>query len=263
MIVSRKILFAIIILALVLNIPRGQLAASGQIWVSTSTSYTDSIGYYRVVGEIFNDGDVSLAYNKVVATFYNKTGQVVGTDYTYAMLDVVPPGRWSPFILTLNDENQSKKVNHYSLTSTYQTTATAPQKLIILSNSTYIDNIGYKRIVGEIKNTGTITATFVKIIVTCYNGTGFVVAADYSYASTTDLAPNATSPFELSIDDERTPLVASYRLTATSHEYAAVPEYPVLFLALLPATVLLLALRKRHRNLSSMVQIVTVTYSVG
>jgi hypothetical protein len=226
------------------SISRNRVNASGGIWVSPSTSYIDS-GYYNIVGEVENEGDLYLAYIKLIATFYDENDTVVRTDYNFAMLDVLPPGRRAPFRLSSNDVNQSGEVRRYALNCTYQIASAIPQQLEILSMSTYIDNLGQMRIVGEIKNIGAVEATYVKIVATCFNTTGFVVAADFTYASRV-MGPNQTSPFDLSIDDQLTPLVNSYVLTAESYEYAMIPEFPLgMPMMFIVITVLAYALRKR------------------
>ena len=223
--------------------------ASAGIWVGPTTSYIDS-GYYNIVGEVANEGDLYLADIAINATFYDENNTVVGTDYNLVMLRVLPPGRRTPFKLRSNDVNQSGKMIRYVLNCTYRITSTIPpQKLEILSNSTDIDNLGQKRIVGEIKNIGTDEATEVKIVATCFNTTGFVVAVDFIPASKV-MGPNETSPFEIIIDDQLTPLINRYVLTAESYEYAMIPEFPLgiqfMFILIMPITVAACALKKKQ-----------------
>ena len=52
-----------------------------------------------------------MNYVKVVATFYDNTRKVVGTDFTYTNVDVLRPAEKSSFEITLNDASQSQKVN--------------------------------------------------------------------------------------------------------------------------------------------------------
>ena len=240
------LLLFVLLISLGNSISRNRAIASAGIWVSPSTSYIDS-GYYNIVGEVENKGDSYLAYIKLIATFYDENDTVVGMDYDFAKLDVLPPGRRAPFILSSNDVNQSGKVRSYALNCTYQITSVIPQELEIVSNSTYIDNIGQKRIIGEIKNLGTVDATDVKIVATCFNTTGFVVAVDFAYASRV-MGPNQTSPFDISIDEQLTPLINHYVLTAESYEYAMVPELPLgitsMLILIIPITVVAYALRK-------------------
>ncbi|MCJ7633250.1 FxLYD domain-containing protein [Candidatus Bathyarchaeota archaeon] len=247
-IISPYIIFVILLGFLIVfggSVSRVDAAASTQIL--SHTGYLDSSGYYNVVEEILNSGDQALQYVKVTATFYNSTGAMVGTDYTYTTLDLVLAGRKSPFNLYLWDKGQSAKVHHYSLYASFSTTSPISQGLQILSNSSYTDGIGYLHIIGEIKNTGTIQATFVSVIATCYNSTGGVVATDYSYTSPTDLNPNQTAPYDISVSSDRTPYVHHYVVSADSTQYAVVPEFNIITLVvtLIPITVALLFLNKR------------------
>lgn len=257
---KRIIVAATIMVALVLSMPRVEAAGSAQFM--SYTGYMDSIDYYNVVGEMANTGNVSLRFMKVTATFYDSSNTVVGTSFTYALPDTLPPGRRGPFRLSLSDKTQSSKVHHYTVSGDFQSTTDLPQKLRIQGNSTYIDSIGYRHYLGEVKNQGSATAHYVKVIATCYNSTGGVVAMGWTYTSSTDIATNGTSGFDVDIPSYRVSLVKSYALTVDSNDYAMIPEYPVLFLALLPATLVLLALKVR-RNLPSTSRNVTVTYSQG
>jgi hypothetical protein len=241
------LLIFVLFISLGNSISRDRANASAGIWVSPSTSYIES-GYYNIVGEVENQGDLYLGYIKIIATFYDENDTVVGKNYDFVKLDVLPPGRRAPFILRSNDVNQSGKARRYALNCTYQITSAIPQELEILSNSTYIDGNGNKRIVGEIKNIGAVQATYVKIVATCFNATGFVVAVDFTYASSADMGPNQTSPFDLSISDQLTPLVNRYVLTAESYEYAMIPEFPLgiplMLMLLMPITIVAYALKK-------------------
>jgi hypothetical protein len=56
--------------------------------------------YYKVVGEVENNGDRTVDYVKLVATFYDDNDEVIGTSFTYTDLDTIAPGGTSPFELT-------------------------------------------------------------------------------------------------------------------------------------------------------------------
>jgi hypothetical protein len=55
------------------------------------------VGWFHIVGEVQNNSDTPVAFVKVVATLYDDAGQVVGTDFTYTEIDLIPPGGKSPF----------------------------------------------------------------------------------------------------------------------------------------------------------------------
>ncbi len=58
------------------------------------------------------------------------------------------------------------------------------------------DTSGYEHIVGEVQNTGTVTASLIEIDFAFYNASDAVVGSDYTFATVDPLAPGEKSPFE-------------------------------------------------------------------
>ena len=54
---------------------------------------------YQIVGEIKNKGDEGVSFVKIVATFYDKNGIVIGTDYTYTDPSDINSGRTAPVLI--------------------------------------------------------------------------------------------------------------------------------------------------------------------
>ena len=87
-------MFTIVAFLLVpaVNYGYSQKAAASEISILSSASFTDDLGDYHVVGEVKNASPTdSMNYVKIVATFYDNTGKVVGTDFTYTNVDVLRP----------------------------------------------------------------------------------------------------------------------------------------------------------------------------
>src|SRR5215217_4643971 len=100
--------FAFSVMALLLvhpaNYAYSQAATSSGISILSSSSFTDDLGYYPVVGEVKNNSPRdSMNYVKIVSTFYDNTGKVVGTDFIYTNIDVLRPAEKSSFEIILND----------------------------------------------------------------------------------------------------------------------------------------------------------------
>ena len=223
--------------------------AVADVDILSHTGFLDSLGYYHVVGEVRNVGDQAVNYVKITATFYNSSHVVIATDFTYAELDVLLVGRKSPFDLFLFDTTQSAQVDHYSLSVTFSATSPLPIGLEILSNSSYIDGIGWMHVVGEIKNMGSVRATYVKVIATYYNETGVVVDAEFTFSDPSDIDPNQTAPFDITLTSVRVPYVDKYELTAESTQHALVPEFPTWTSMLLMLIVLTVAIAIYKRRL--------------
>ena len=84
-------------------------APAGGISVLSSSSFIDDTGAYHVVGEVKNNSPTDpMNYVKIVATLYDKTGKVVGTDFTYADVGVLRPEEKSSFKIILTDIRKPK-----------------------------------------------------------------------------------------------------------------------------------------------------------
>jgi hypothetical protein len=64
-------------------------------------SFTDSLGYLHVVGEIKNNYPATATVVRIVGTFYDINNQVVGTQFTYANPSDIGSGEKAPFVLIL------------------------------------------------------------------------------------------------------------------------------------------------------------------
>lgn len=93
-------------------------------------------------------------------------------------------------------------------------------------------------------------ATYVKVVATYYNETGGVVDAEFTFSDPSDIDPNQTAPFDVSLTSSRVPYVDGYELTAESTQYALIPEFLSFFILLLfmIATLLAVIFCQRKRN---------------
>jgi len=162
--------------------------------LSYSSYYTG--GYFYVVGEVQNTGNQNAEFVKIVATFYDAGGSIIGTSFTYTDIDTLLPIQKSPFELSSYPDQII--VDHYSLQVQFRTTSEVPyRELQILSHSSKVE-YGYYKVIGEIQNTGSQNVEFVKIVATFYGSGGTVVGTSFTYTDLDTLAPNQKSPFELS-----------------------------------------------------------------
>jgi hypothetical protein len=198
--------------------------------LSTST-YTDSSGYFHVVGELKNNLTSNIDFVKVVVTFYDSENVVIGTDYTYTDIDVLGPDQKCPFELSSYPDVINPA--SYKIAVEFRTTSEQPSEgLQILSTSTYINILDNFHIVGELKNNLTSNIEFVKVVVTFYDSENVVIGTDYTYADIDILMPDQKSPFELSsYPEDITP--ASYELAI---EYRVTTDQPFEGLAILSHT---------------------------
>jgi len=173
--------------------------------------------YYYLVGEVFNLTGSNINFVKVVATFYDETGTVIGTAFTYTELDIILPNEAAPFqISSYPDKIQPASCK---LSSDYSATTEQPfAGLSIKSHSASIDDMGYHKIVGEVENTSTVPAEFVKIIATYYNSSEDVIGTAFTYTDIDVIESGGTAPFELS-SYPREIKPASYKLQVQGSEH--------------------------------------------
>ena len=64
----------------------------------------------------------------------------------------------------------------------------------------YKDNMPYNdalNIIGEIRNTDSVSADFIKVVATFYDGTNSTLGSDFTYTDPNDLDPGQSAPFEM------------------------------------------------------------------
>jgi hypothetical protein len=198
-------------------------ADAGGISILSSSSFTDDIGAYHIVGEVKNNSPIdSMNYVKIVATLYDDTGKVVGTDFTYTDVDVLRPAEKSSFEIILTDITQSQKVSSYKLSTSGDKTQALPASLKLSVGDSHLDNIGDFHIVGEVTNQGSGKATFVKISGAFYNSSNSVVAADFTFTDPQDLEPGQTAPFDIIVNAPTANKITSASVNVGSNQYSSI-----------------------------------------
>jgi hypothetical protein len=190
----------------------------------THSGYINDYGYFYVVGEVQNIGDTPIENVNITATFYDSKGDFIALGNGSSTLEVILPGRKSPFEIILYSSLDSQKVYNYSLSTTFSQAKTKPLGLDITTNSSFTDANGF-HITGEIKNIGSEFTSFVKVIATFYNASGYVIATKFSYSDPKNLSPNQTATFEILLNTSVFTKVNHYTLEAESWDYALVPEF--------------------------------------
>lgn len=166
--------------------------------ILSMSDYVDDIGYLHIVGEVENLSEQqAFEFVKAIATLYDDNNNVVGTEYSFTLLEVLLPGEKSPFDITTD---QFEGTTQYKVQIDASPAKILPRTdLKILSTNDTIDDIGYWHVAGEVQNTGTTPAEFVKVIVTARNAKKEVVDVGYTYTDLDPIPPGGESPFKVSI----------------------------------------------------------------
>ncbi|PVX26786.1 MAG: hypothetical protein CW691_00290 [Candidatus Bathyarchaeum sp.] len=218
----------VLVVTCVVSMSCRPVQALGDVHILSHSSFYDSLDNLYVVGEVENTGDAATQFTKVTVTYYDSANQVITTSLGYSTIDILLPGRKSPFAVLLLESDDSLNVHNYTLSvswSNYE--EDKPVGLEILSSSESIDFLDFMHVTGEIKNIGDSEANSVMVCATFYDSTGTVVGRNWEYAEPTDLAPNETGSFDVElIYSQQIEKVASYSLSAESENYAVIPEFP-------------------------------------
>lgn len=207
-------------------------AAAGLSILPTDSAYLNDNHYFYVVGEVQNAGDTAMTDVYVNATFYKSTGETVAEISQATKLSTILPGRTSPFDITIMDHTESQQVHNYTLRIVQSSiTQNWQLGLMIVSNSSSLDSNGF-HISGMIKNIGTQSTSFTRVIATFYNSTGHAVASLANDSDPSFLDVNQTAPFEISLDSSAASRVDHYALeaesydsTSNAYDYELVPEF--------------------------------------
>lgn len=205
--------FLLIVLTVALTIDT--VNAEADLAFLEYSSYVDSYGWLHVIGEVQNNGTEPLRFVEIVASFYNASDEFVGSDWTYTFIDIIDVGKTSPFEIVFMEETQVPKVDYYTLSVEFSTTAELNPEadLTILYHSNYVDIIDTLHIIGEVQNNGTVPLYWCQVIATFYNSSDDMVAIDYAYTDVDVINVNETSPFEiLFFEETQIPKIDYYTL---------------------------------------------------
>jgi len=196
--------------------------------MSDSSFISELSGYYCIYGEVQNIGDTAVQSVTITATYYDSNDNILTTDYGVSVLDVLLPNAKSAFGIILLNEADVEQIDHYTLNVTYTDfTYTIEQALNIKSHSSYISSSNRIHITGEITNNGNEASPWTQLFATFYDSNGEVVGNDMTVLEPHDIPAGTTQSFDMEYtDDEITPRVASYRLTAESspNKYTVITE---------------------------------------
>jgi len=174
--------------------------------------YVDSIGYFIVVGEVQNVGPNTIESVILSGTVYTMDGEAQASSNTVVYVHYLIPQQKAPFYMEFSPQNSKTgdlswvslgvkrvdfTVNLADTTSSYQY-----PDLTVVSSSGGVDGEGVYWVSGTVKNSGTQTATNIRVIGTFYNASGTVVALGYTDVLTpTSLTPSNTASFKLGAFD--------------------------------------------------------------
>jgi hypothetical protein len=218
----------------------GTSAQPAQAVILSYSTYTDTLSYQHVVGEVQNVGSNTLSQVTVNASLCNPTSTI--EDYT--MIDFLLPQEKSPFDIL---ENVTGNVCGVMVTGAAFSDKVPYRNFQVTSQAASSDSAGIYHVTGEVNNTGTSVAHAVEVIATYYNASGGVVQVGSSLTNPVDLSPGQSGYFDVSSDDP----AMSARITTFALQVQSaspvfpIPEYPVTTPVLAVSLAMALAIVRR------------------
>ncbi len=159
----------------------------------------DLTGDVNFVGILRNVGNVNAEMIRPVVTMRDSIGNIVASgsaDISFCS-DFLGVSQFSPFWIRLSvvDPWETYEVIIQAEEQVFFTTAYYKDFEVVYSQGRSGD-FGSYRVFGEIRNVGSIDAQFTQVVVTLYDPSGNLVAAQCDIADVMDIPPGGISPFD-------------------------------------------------------------------
>jgi len=224
---KKKIVLSILLTAIVLLALPHAVAAPSAV-IQNDSTFIDEAGYYHIVGEVKNTGDVWLQFVRVSATLKDQAGVIVDTSFTYTLLDRLPSNIASGFDIVELDTGKSAQIRGYTLALEYREVTPLTTALEILNTSSSKNSLGWLEIVGEVRNNGDTISEYTKVTATFYGADGKVVDVAFTYTDPHTIPAHGQQSFKLILSSTtRSSLANTWSLDTQSNQYANIPEYPM------------------------------------
>jgi len=171
------------------------------VWIMDNCSLYESASgsYIYFVCEVYNNTNSGLEYFRIDIDLYDASGNLIGTDYSYAPISIIHPQETACIDVMFENLPNFDYLEYFG--SYWETDERRPA-LSISNGSGNAGSYGYYETLGIITNNTASTVSYVKAIASLYIGNGLIVGCDYSYINYRDannepsLAPGQQSSFD-------------------------------------------------------------------
>jgi hypothetical protein len=185
-----------------------QLANSDPIQVISTSTYTDDLGNFHIIGEVNNtstQSQIDIVITAILSDTNNNT--VVGNHSAFSSISTLRQGELSPFDIVIQNPQQILgKFDFIEFSASSQTaTEEKPANLVINGTSSFLDNAGNPHIIGNIINQGPTPEQFLNLVATFYDNSSLGVIGTQTFGlNVGNLANNQMAPFDITITDNKT-----------------------------------------------------------
>jgi hypothetical protein len=188
-----------------------------------SSTYTDSAGYFNIIGEVKNISYKTLKFVEVTATVSDSSNRIINTGSAYTSLEELKPQQKSNFHIVFSDQVPIDQSATYTLavTPSDQTTPKLPQ-LQLNFGDTRADSADNFSVRGQVTNQGNQPANLVKVSASFYDANNQLVGVENAYTQPYILQPGESAPFEIAVSRPSLPQITSVSFDVQSKEYSSV-----------------------------------------
>lgn len=162
----------------------------------SENSFTDGFNTLTIAGEVRNDSALDVGQTNIAVTFYDANGTLIDTASGETILDILPPGIISPFIITLS---RPAGMASYSLRAVARPVELVLNKqLSIIEQRRFEDEAGFLHIKGVVKNVGTSVSKRTKVAAVIYGRDGRVINVGFTYTQPPTVAPGGEATYDVS-----------------------------------------------------------------
>ncbi len=176
-----------------------------------------------VVGEIENNGTTNIAYMYLKGYAYINETQAAETSPIQIYGNNLEPGQKAPFYLEFlpgssitGDNTYAPNVTSVVVVPTYVKTSDDEMYQDFTVTSDNSTSSGIYSVIGSVKNTGTQTASDVRVITTFYNSSGTVVSLNYTEVLSSSLKSGSSLSFAAVPVDGYSGEITSYAILVQS-----------------------------------------------
>ena len=186
-----------------------QIENSNPIQIISTSTYTDNMNNFHIIGEVNNTSTQSQTDVVITAILSDTTNNnsIVGNHSTFSSISTLRQGELSPFDIVIQNSQQILgKFNFIEFSATSQpATGEKPANLVINGTSSFLDNAGNPHIIGNIINQGQTPEQFLNLVATFYDNSSLGVIGTQTFGlNVGNLAFNQMAPFDITITDNKT-----------------------------------------------------------
>lgn len=180
-----------------------------------SLSYReDSTGWLHIVGVLTNNTAQPVKFVKIVASLFDTDDQITGSEFTYALADLLMPAATVPFDLLVTEVPEYTR---YELVLEFDEAddddlAETCFDFEIRDTVGSASFLGYS-ITGLVENNCDVAVEFIELAGSVYDADGQLIDVGMTFAKLDRLAAGQSSPFELNFSNADAEAVDTFDLT--------------------------------------------------